>query len=158
MLAIHTDAYASRDWCCWEVVAAKRFNVPIVAAHCVKDREQRAFPYLGNVPAVRVDETTPARVLEVIRRLLEEVLRELLWRCLVRQLRVLMPGELVDAVDTWRSPEVVWLMLGETIAHKKAEKITILYPDPPLGRNERTIIETFNPKIALLTPIELMAQ
>ncbi len=164
ILVIHTNAYASRDWCCWEVVAGKRFNVPIVAAHCIDDREDRAFPYLGNIPSIRVDAAASARVLEVIRRVLEEVLRQLLWRCAVKQYRTLKKDDLEDAIDTWRSPELVWLMLSEEI-NKRIEqaqpddiKITVLYPDPPLGRNERSIIDMYKPRITLLTPTELMAK
>lgn len=44
IVVVHTNVYASRDWCCWEVVAGKRFNVPMVAAHCVSGRESRTFP------------------------------------------------------------------------------------------------------------------
>ena len=164
ILVVHTNAYASRDWCCWEVVTGKRFNVPMVAAHCVDDREERTFPYLGNIPSIRMDAAAGARVLEVLRRLLEEVLRQLLWRCAVRQYRALEPAALADAVDTWRSPELVWLMLSEDVNEKIAQaprpenvEIKVLYPDPPLGRNERSIIDRYKPQVTLLTPTELMA-
>ena len=49
-------------------------------------------------------------------------------------------------------------MVGEEIARKASEEILIFHPDPPLGRNERSILAKFKPKISLLTPIELMAQ
>ena len=168
ILVVQTNAYASRDWCCWEVVAGKRSNVPIVAAHCIDDREDRAFPYLGNIPSIRVDAADGWRVLQVIRRLLEEVLRQLLWRCAVKQYRALTMDVVADAIDTWRSPELVWLMLSgevnERIAKKeKAKKpdevkIMVLYPDPPLGRNERSIIDRYKPQVVLMTPTELMAE
>lgn len=168
VLVVHTNAYASRDWCCWEVVAGKRFNVPIVAAHCIDDREDRAFPYLGNIPSIRVDKAGGARILEVVRRLLEEVLRQLLWRCAVEHYRALEGVDLADALDTWRSPELVWLMLSEEVDERIAKKeeaekpdrvkIVVLYPDPPLGRNERSIIDRYKPQITLMTPTELMAE
>jgi|APTNR8051073442_1049403.scaffolds.fasta_scaffold03342_3 hypothetical protein len=155
VLIIHTDSYASRDWCSWEVVTGKRLNVPMVTAHCIHDREHRAFPYLGNVPSVRVGEVTSARVLDVVRRLLEEALRQLLWRCFIAQVREKAPEELRDVIDTWRTPEIVWLMLNQDIAESTASDIRILHPDPPLGRNEKSILEKFKPKISLLTPIDL---
>lgn len=164
VLVVHTNVYASRDWCCWEVVAGKRFNVPMVAANCVEDREERSFPYLGNIPSIRVDAPTGPKVLEVVRRLLEEVLRQLLWRCAVRQYRALEPVALADAVDTWRPPELVWLMLSEDVNAKMAsvtqpngDEITVLYPDPPLGRYEQEIIDRYKPQVRLLTPTALMA-
>jgi hypothetical protein len=164
IVVVHTNVYASRDWCCWEVVAGKRFNVPMVAANCVSGRESRTFPYLGNIPSIRVDAPTGPKVLEVVRRLLEEVLRQLLWRCAVRQYRALEPAALADAVDTWRLPELVWLMLSEEVNAKMASatrpdgvEITVLYPDPPLGRNEQKIIDRYKPQVRLLTPTALMA-
>lgn len=158
ILVIQTNAYASRDWCCWEVVAGKRLNIPIVAANCIEDREERAFPYLGNVPSIRVNDPGGGRALEVVRRLLEEVLRELVWRCMVKQYRQANENLLKGVLDTWRSPELVWLMLSEEINKSQSEEIIVLYPDPPLGRNERSIMDRYKPRISLLTPTELMAR
>ncbi|MEI7610322.1 MAG: toll/interleukin-1 receptor domain-containing protein [Rhodospirillaceae bacterium] len=66
-LAIHTDSYSTREWCRREVIEAKRTGVPMVVAHAVTDREERSFPYLGNVPVVRMAHDQEA-VLEVARR------------------------------------------------------------------------------------------
>ncbi len=73
LLAVHTDTYASREWCRLEVLEAKRCRVPIVVLAAVKGRETRSFPYMGNVPVVRWhDETSlPA----VVGALLGKVLR-----------------------------------------------------------------------------------
>ena len=50
MLAIYTDSYSSREWCRREVIEAKRRGVPMVVADCLVRSDERAFPYLGNVP------------------------------------------------------------------------------------------------------------
>jgi len=55
VVAIHTDSYSSREWCRREIIEAKRHNVPLVVANCISDRDERGFPYLGNVPIVRMN-------------------------------------------------------------------------------------------------------
>src|SRR5262249_54464972 len=49
-IAIHTDDYASRRWCRWEMLCAKRHHRPIVVAHMLNRGENRSFPYSGNTP------------------------------------------------------------------------------------------------------------
>ena len=58
VIAIHTDSYSSREWCRREIIEAKRGNVPLVVTNCITDWDERGFPYLGNVPIVRM---TPVR-------------------------------------------------------------------------------------------------
>lgn len=55
MVAIHTDSYSSREWCRREVIEAKRWNVPLVVANSISDLDERGFPYMGNVPVVRLE-------------------------------------------------------------------------------------------------------
>lgn len=55
VVAVHTDSYSSREWCRREIIEAKRWNVPLVVANCIHDLDERSFPYLGNVPVVRMD-------------------------------------------------------------------------------------------------------
>ena len=50
---IHTDAYASRVWCQYGVIRAKRHGRPIVVIHAIEEGEARSFPYIGNVPTIR---------------------------------------------------------------------------------------------------------
>ena len=55
MIAIHTDTYSSREWCRREVIRAKRLDLPMVVVDCLRVLDERSFPYLGNVPVVRMD-------------------------------------------------------------------------------------------------------
>jgi TIR domain len=106
MVAIHTDSYSSREWCRREVIEAKRWNVPLVVANCISDLDERGFPYMGNVPLVRVEPHGPDRIEFVIGRLLDEVLKDFLWRC-----RVELARGTVDATIVFipRPPELITL-------------------------------------------------
>ena len=53
LVAVHTDAYSSREWCRLEVLDAKRLSVPIVVLTATERGEARSFPYMGNVPTIR---------------------------------------------------------------------------------------------------------
>lgn len=58
-IAVHTDDYASRRYCKWEMLCAKRYHRPIVVAHMLESGEGRSFPYSGNTP-LTVIATPPA--------------------------------------------------------------------------------------------------
>lgn len=55
VIAVHTDSFSSREWCRREIIEAKRHNRPLVIANCIADRDERGFPYLGNVPIIRLE-------------------------------------------------------------------------------------------------------
>jgi hypothetical protein len=128
VVAIHTDSYASREWCRREILEAKRYNVPLVVANCVVDFEDRGFPYLGNVPVIRMEHDAKHRIGIVIARLLEEVLKDYLWRC-----RAKLASAPADVMFLPRPPELISLA---EIVRKGVGQGTIVYPDPPLGAEE----------------------
>lgn len=47
LICIQTDYYATREWCLFEVITAKRFDRPVVVLNAVKEREPRSFPYIA---------------------------------------------------------------------------------------------------------------
>ena len=53
IICLQTDYYATREWCLWEVINAKRLDRPVVVVNAVNNREPCSFLYLGNVPTVR---------------------------------------------------------------------------------------------------------
>lgn len=147
MLVIQSDSYASRTWCRREVLLAKRYDVPIVVSNSVSNFEERGFPYMGNVPLVRLEPTQPLqqeRIWLVIGRVLDEMLKCYLWRSRVRQ-----AGPSADGVVFLpRPPEMV--KLCELMARQAAgPPHLIVYPDPPLGVEETELLETMSPGTAL---------
>ena len=101
-LAIQTDSYSSREWCRREVIEAKRKGVPMIVVDCLQTGDARAFPYLGNVPVVRMDPVAKDRLPEIAGLLLDEVLADFLWRCRVE----VLPERRPDTVFMARPPEL----------------------------------------------------
>lgn len=151
VVAIHTDSYSSREWCRREVLEAKRSNVPLVVADCISEADERGFPYLGNVPVVRMDPTTADRIEQVIGRLLDEVLKDFLWRCWVR----LVGGARAGVVFIPRPPELIALA-GDAAA--AGGGTTLVYPEPPLGAEEQGLFEIVAPGLRLRSMTEWLAE
>lgn len=152
VVAIHTDSYSSREWCRREIIEAKRWNVPLVVANCISDVDERGFPYMGNVPVVRMDPHGEDRIDFVIGRLLDEVLKDFLWRCRVELVR--SPA---DSRVTFvpRPPELISLT-GLPGADEVPEPI-IVYPDPPLSAEEERLFEEIAPRVRLRSLTEWLA-
>lgn len=133
MLAIYTDSYSSREWCRREVIEAKRHDVPMLVASCLHDGDDRAFPYLGNVPVVRMNPVARDRVHVVIARLLDEVLRDLLWRTRVEAWR----KRHLSPIFMSRPPEFVSLAARRL---EPGRQEVVVHPDPPLGDEESALL------------------
>lgn len=152
MVAIHTDTYSSREWCRKEVIEAKRHNVPLVVANCITDLDERGFPYMGNVPMVRLDPDGPDRINVVIARLLDEVLKDFLWRC-----RIALSAETADPAVIFipRPPELITLAALPPEADVPAP--IIVYPDPPLSTEEERLFAEVAPHVQLRSLTEWLS-
>lgn len=127
---IYTDSYSSREWCRREVIEAKRANMPILLVDCLESVDERSFPYMGNVPVVRMDPASEDAIPAVAGRLLDEALRHYLWRRGVENFRKSAP----QATFMARPPELLSLaLLPDTGGN--GERL-VVYPDPPLGAAE----------------------
>ena len=134
LIAVLTDSYASREWCRREVLLAKEQGRPVVVVDALRLGEVRSFPYLGNVPVIRWHDNAQ----EVVDLLLRENLRHLYARrCLQLQ------GGVRDTLLP-SAPELV------TVIKKQGARI--LYPDPPLGDEEASIIAAAG--IEIETPLQ----
>ncbi|WP_180699908.1 toll/interleukin-1 receptor domain-containing protein [Pseudomonas crudilactis] len=151
MVAIHTDSYSSREWCRREIIEAKRWSVPLVVANSLNDLDERGFPYMGNVPVVRLD-PNENRIDFVIGRLLDEVLKDFLWRC---QLMLLQDPAINNIFFVPRPPELISLaILPPEI---ETPNPIIVYPDPPLSKEEQRLFEEICPRVKLLSLNEWLA-
>lgn len=151
VVAIHTDSFSSREWCRREIIEAKRCSAPLVVADCISDTDERSFPYLGNVPVVRMDPVKADRIDHVIARLLDEVLKDFLWRCRVQLIR---SAGAIDAAFLPRSPELVSLA---ALSGHPGEHVLVVYPDPPLGAEEQRLFEQIAPRYQLFSLTEFLA-
>ena len=126
MAAIHTDSCSSREWCRHEVIDAKHQGAPMVVIDCLQTSDERPFPYLGNVPVIRMDPTNTDAV-SLVAGLLLEVFKFYLWRYSTK----FLGGSSPRIISLDRSPEMVSLAALPGTSDGKTRMV--VYPDPPLG-------------------------
>ena len=153
VVTIHTDSYSSREWCRREVIEAKLWNVPLVVANCIRNVDDRSFPYMGNVPIIRLDDREEERLDFLIARLLDEVLKDFLWRC---QVELHWPEAAPGVMFIPRPPEAI--SLANVPADVAGADPVIVYPGPPLGREEEELFTKVAPRVRLLTLMEWTAE
>lgn len=150
VVAIHTDSYSTREWCRREMIEAKLFNRPLVIANCIKDTDERGFPYMANVPIVRMDPDKRDRIEAIVARLMDEVLKDFLWRCRVK----LFAKADANVVFLPRPPELIVLT---ALNGRQVPSDTVVYPDPPIGAEEMDLFAKAAPRIRLLSATEWLA-
>ena len=153
VVAIHTDSYSSREWCRREVMEAKLGNVPLIVANCISNLDDRSFPYMGNVPVVRMQGREEERIDFLIGCLLDEVLKDFLWRCQVELHRAAAaPG----VIFLPRPPELISLAnLPEEV---EGVDPVIVYPNPPLSIEEERLFTKVAPRVRLRSLMEWVAE
>ena len=151
VVAIHTDSYSSREWCRKEMIQAKKNDVPVVVADCIADMDERGFPYMANVPIVRIDPARIDRIDVVVGRLIDEVLKDFLWRCRVKIYEV---GAGANVAFVPRPPELIVLT---ALKEKKPARDVVIYPDPPIGAEELELFSVAAPGVRLLSATEFLA-
>ena len=151
MVAICTDSYSSREWCRREVVRAKRLNVPMLTVDCLREVDERYFPYLGNVPSVRMNPETMDRLECVAEYLMDEVFKDFLWQCRVEGLRTRFP----ETAFLARAPELI------SLASRPQATIgthwDIVYPGPPLGAEEINLFADVAGDVRLFSLVDWLA-
>jgi hypothetical protein len=152
VVAIHTDSYSSREWCRREMIEAKRHNVPLVIANCIQDMDERGFPYMANVPIVRMDPIARGRIDVIVCRLMDEVLKDFLWRCWVKLVGGTISIEKIAFLP--RPPELIMLTV---LKGRTPPADVLVYPDPPIGAEELILFETAAPDVTLLSATEWLA-
>ena len=143
MLAVYTDSYSSREWCRREVIEAKRRNIPMLVIDCLQTIDIRSFPYLGNVPVVRVDPEGMEQAGQVAGLLLDELFKHFLWRCRVEKFREPYPEVMFIA----RPPEL--MTLAAMLDNDSGGERSIVYPGPPIGMEEAQLFSNVAPDVKL---------
>ncbi len=169
LLVVLTDAYATREWCKKEVIKAKSINQSIIVVNALEEGEPRSFPYLGNSPTLRWDE---GRMEEVVNVALLEILGQMYEEMHLNGIVSSIKNKLVDdAIVIWPNQPELFSFIAivkkfeqlkksnqKNRSGKKSNKPTrkgkniLLYPDPPLGEDEKDIIKGLISDISLETP------
>jgi hypothetical protein len=121
VVCVLTDHWSEREWCRREALYAKRSGRPIVIVDALSDRVDRLFPYLGNAPMVR---WRPGAAKSVVLAAMLEALRQCHARAVLERRKA--PGDHVFGAQ----PESL------TLRRLPATARRVLYPDPPLPREE----------------------
>lgn len=155
LVVFHTDEYSNREWCRREVLIAKKNKSPIVVAHSIKEGENRAFPYLGNMPTtVLNDKKTKIGFYKIVNLTLYQVLNNLYQLRLLSNYRQLIKHDAEIHIIT--SPPELFNFVNKKKSQKEPDKkLIILYPDPPIGIEELSILNEVDPEVEFLTPINL---
>ena len=144
LVAIYTDSYSSREWCRREALLAKRHGVPMLVVDCLQAEDERAFPYLWNVPVIRMDVGQPNRADVVASALLDEMFKDYLW-----QQRIAQHGQgAARTVFTARPPELATAAVSEGIAEGEW---AIVHPEPPLAEEEQRLFDDLLPNVRVST-------
>ena len=157
MLVVRTDLYAGREWTQYEVVEAKRNDVPVVCLYAVRDGESRGSFLMDHVPVVvcpadRID----AAIEQALNQLVDESLKRVLWGEQTVYLRRhgfdWLPAQAPEAVTL-----LPWL-LQHQISDADDSHVWVMHPDPPLGPQERAVLVEmcqlagYSDNVDILTP------
>ena len=151
-----SDQYSSREWCRIEVLVAKRNGSPLVVVDALQVGEKRSFPYLGNVPTIRNVEQDFGAIVDLA---LYQVLNNLfLKEKLANDIRLFGLSDRFDILCYVNPPELFNFI---DVVKRKKEKgdnraaalpLLVLYPDPPLGKEELNVLQELDPEITYITP------
>lgn len=148
LLAVRNEHYASRAWCQREMLFAKRAGMPVVILDALTGHEERGSFLMDHVPRVRVERGPDGWSRDGVRRglnlLVSEHLKRILWR---RQGQLAQTAAGPDV--TWWAPHAPepatlthWLKQQRDAGRDLGEgPLRILHPDPPLGQDERLVLD-----------------
>ena len=152
MVAIYTDSYSSREWCRREVIIAKRRGVPMLVVDCLQDTDVSSFPYLGNMPWVRMDPVVMDRLDYIAGHLLDEVFKDFLWQCRVESFR----NSFLQTTFLARAPEL--MSLTSVLLTSSSTGCDIVYPGPPISAQEKQLFVDIAPGIRICSLTEWLAE
>jgi hypothetical protein len=169
LLALRTDLYSSREWCQREILIAKQTGLPVVILDALSRGDERGSFLMDHVPRVPVrrdaDGWRDADIRISLNVLVDESLKRALWQ---RQSQLaLSRPELNVAWWAPHAPEpatlVYWLKSRGPAAGPGSPAPRVLHPDPPLGPDERLVLDAIAaldglPAIDIMTPRLLAAR
>jgi hypothetical protein len=139
LMVLDSDAYGSRQWCQKEILCAKKYCVPIIVVDMHSDVITRTFPYMGNVPSIRLkDDNLDTAINLLLRTGLRYEYQK---------------NYLTKIVKEWNNDDFDILSYQpELLDMHMLEKNNVLYPEPPVSEEERRILNST--KKNFITPLE----
>ena len=144
LLILFSCTYSSREWCRREALRAKEKSVPSVAVFLINKDIDRIYPYIGNMPsACYTDDWRP-------------IVNLLLRTALDQYNEKLLLGEIASGDDETQvlpyPPEAYSFSILDST------KQCVLYPEPPLGEEELTVLNKIQPNTKFVTPMQFSTQ
>ena len=139
LMVLDSDAYGTRQWCQKEILCAKKYGVPIVVVDMHSDVITRTFPYMGNVPSVRLNDDNLDTAISL---LLRTGLRYEYQKNYLTKIAKERNNDDFDILSY--QPELLDMHM--------LEKNNVLYPEPPVSEEERRILNST--KKNFITPLE----
>lgn len=151
LLALRTDLYATREWCQREMLTAKVHGMPVVVLEALTRGEVRGSFLMDHVPRIPVHRDAPdqwsvACIRRAVNLLGDAWLHRVLW---LRQRE--LAAEHADLKHYWWAPyapepSTFTAWLPEVTAMRASasgpdDDLRILHPDPPLGADEREVLQ-----------------
>lgn len=140
LMILYTNTYSDREWCRRELIAAKDYNVPTVVVMMMDGVAKRVFPYIGNVPSIEYQQDWRKPINLLLKSALDEYHEQLL-------LDSLKEGK--DNVQVTPFPPELY-----NLRAMSSVKSCVLYPEPPLGQEELTILKQAHAGVNFVTPME----
>lgn len=143
LVIIESDTYSEREWCRIEAISGKKNNVPSILVNVLNGVSSRTFPYLGNMPKIRFNGKWDDVIILLLRTALDqyyekEYLEQLVMKCDLQNTSILpVPPELMNLIN-----------IEDNIK-------SILYPEPPLGREELEVLNKNGKITSFVTPSQL---
>ena len=149
LLALRTDLYPSREWCQREVLTAKREGMPVIVLDALDVGEERGSFLMDHVPRLPIRKCEGQWRRQDIYRALNLLVDECLKRELWLHQRALSQHRPELQINWWapHAPEpltlVQWLETAKQAGTLPAdgEIVRVLHPDPPLGVDEKLVLE-----------------
>lgn len=144
LLILFSSTYSSREWCRREALSAKRNSIPTVAVFLINKDIDRIYPYIGNMPsAYYTDDWRP-----IVNLLLRTALDQYNERYLLSDMSA---GDANTQVLPYPPEAYSFSILSEN-------KNCVLYPEPPLGEEELTVLGKIKPDTRFVTPMQYSTQ
>lgn len=155
LVVFHTDEYSNREWCRKEVLIAKKHKSPIVVVHNILEGEKRAFPYLGNMPTTVMTDNEIISFHKIVNLTLYQVLNNLYQARLLEHYRDTFKTVDNEIKILTSPPELFNFLDIKKFKDGLHKRLIMLYPDPPLGIEELSILNELDEDVEFSTPISL---
>ena len=152
LVVFQSDSYADREWCRIEALTAKSAGCPVIIVNNVQTGEKRTFPYLGNYPSIRAT----GDMQKIVDMALDQVLFNLFTSRLLKAQAILYKVNIDFILANY--PELFdFILLRQALNNIDPAngQTLVLYPDPPLGKEEMDILHKMDHRLLFLTPILL---